>query len=152
MTIFFITTLTNAQTVNKYNGHVIIMPDEIKWSDGPLSLPAGAKMIKMEGDPKDSGLFTIRLKLPAGYKIMPHWHTATEHVTVINGSFYMGAGEKLDENNAMKIPTGGFVMMLTGTRHFGFTKSGCIIQINGIGPWKVNYVNADDDPRNTKKN
>ena len=67
--------------------HIMITPADYIWIDGPASLPKGAQMMKIEGDPKDSGLFTIRLKLPAGYRIMPHSHTAAEHVTVIDGTF-----------------------------------------------------------------
>ena len=89
----------------------------------------------------------MRIKLPANYMIMPHWHPADEHVTVIEGSFYMGVGEKFDENAATKIPEGGFAVMITGTRHYAFSKKGCIIQLHGMEPWAINYVNAADDPK-----
>src|SRR5688572_26592641 len=77
--------------------HVMMTPTDLKWGDGPPSLPKGAKMAVIEGDPKvANALFTIRLKLPANYKVMPHTHPADEHVTVISGTFMMGMGEKFD--------------------------------------------------------
>ena len=81
---------------------------------------------------------------------MPHRHTADEHITVIEGSFYMGIGEKFDEQTMMQIPTGGFAVMIKGTAHYGFAKQACIIQVHGTGPWMVMYVNPDDDPRQKK--
>src|SRR5687768_728164 len=68
-------------------GHVMIAPGDLKWSDGPASLPAGAKIAILNGDPKKEGLFTMRLQFPPGFKIPPHTHPGAEHVTVISGSF-----------------------------------------------------------------
>ncbi len=148
--IFSMVSLVQAQMTHKPADHIMVMPKEIKWVDAPPSLPPGAKAAVIEGDPKAAGLFTMRIKLPANYMIMPHWHPADEHVTVIEGSFYMGVGEQFDENAATKIPKGGFAVMITGTRHYAFSKKGCIIQLHGMGPWGINYVNAADDPRNKK--
>lgn len=127
--------------------HLMVVPSDLMWKDGPSSLPKGAKSAMIEGDPSKSGPFTLRLKLPAKYKVPPHWHPAIEHVTVISGSFYMGLGEKFEESKAKKLPTGGFAVMAIGTRHFAFTKEESIIQLHGIGPWGINYVNPEDDPR-----
>jgi len=124
------------------------MPGDIKWLDAPPSLPPGAKTAIIEGDPKVAGLFTMRIKMPANYMIMPHWHPADEHVTVLEGSIYMGLGEKFDQKTAKEIPTGGFGMMNSGTRHYAFTKKESIIQLHGMGPWGITYVNPADDPRN----
>ena len=148
--VFTAVTQIQAQMTHIPAGHIMIMPGDLKWVDGPSSLPPGAKSAVIEGDPKAAGLFTMRIKLPANYMIMPHSHPADEHVTVIKGSFYMGIGEKFDENAAKKIPTGGFAVMNTGTRHYAFTKKECIIQLHGMGPWGIIYVNPADDPRNKK--
>ena len=127
--------------------HVMVVPADLTWKDGPASLPKGAKSAVIEGDPSKDGPFTLRLKLPANYKIPPHWHPAIEHVTVISGSFYMGLGEMSDESKATKLPAGGFAVMAIGTRHFAFTKEESIVQLHGVGPWAINYVNPKDDPR-----
>lgn len=148
--IFSVVTQVQAQMPNMPADHIMVMPDSIKWIDAPPSLPPGAKVAVLEGDPKAPGLFTMRLKLPANYMIMPHSHPADEHITVIEGFFYMGVGEKFDEKAANEIPTGGFVVMITGTRHYAFTKKACIIQLHGMGPWGITYLNPADDPRNKK--
>lgn len=148
--IFSVVTRVQAQIMPMPGDHIMVMPNDIKWVDAPPALPPGAQVAVIEGDPKVAGLFTMRIKLPANYKIMPHSHPANEHITVIEGSFYMGLGEKFDEKAAKQIPAGGFAMMNTGTRHYAFTEMESIIQLHGMGPWDIIYVNAADDPRNKK--
>jgi hypothetical protein len=127
--------------------HIIHLPTDLTWVDGPVSLPKGAKIAMLEGDMK-SGPFTVRAKIPANYKIPPHFHPGVEHVTVISGSCYMGIGDVFDESKATKLVVGGFAAMEVGTHHFFFTKEGCEIQLHGIGPWGITYLNPADDPRN----
>jgi hypothetical protein len=127
--------------------HIMLVPADLIWTNGPASLPKGTKSAAVEGDPTKAGPFTMRLKLPANYKVPPHWHPGVEHVTVLSGSFYMGRGEVFDESKARKLPVGGFAVMAIGTRHFAFTKEEATIQLHGIGPWGITYVNPADDPR-----
>ena len=82
------------------------MPETLKWVDPPV-LP-GAKLAVLQGDPSKEGLFVYRLKMPAAYKIPPHVHKASENVTVLTGSFFIGIGEKFDAK-AGELPVGGFV-------------------------------------------
>ena len=131
--------------------HVRFMPGDLKWSDGPASLPAGAKIAILNGDPKKAGLFTMRLEFPAGFKIPPHTHPAAEHVTVISGTFNMGHGAKFDEAAAHEMPAGSFSLMPAGMQHFAWTKTGCVVQVHAMGPFEINYVNPADDPRQAKK-
>jgi quercetin dioxygenase-like cupin family protein len=128
--------------------HVMMTPEQVQWKDGPASLPAGAKMAVLQGDPAKPGLFTMRLQMPAGYKIPAHWHPANEHVTVLSGTFSMGMGDRLDTAAAMTHGAGSFILMPTGVRHFAWSKDGATIQLHGQGPWGINYVNPADDPRN----
>ena len=127
--------------------HVMMTDADLIWTDGPKSLPPGAKMAVLEGDPAKEGLFTLRFKLPANYKVPAHWHPADEHVTVLAGSFSMGMGEKFDEKALKELPLAGFAVMPTGVRHFAMSKNGATIQLHGMGPWGINYVNPADDPR-----
>jgi len=127
--------------------HVMVTPASLTWTDGPPSLPAGSKVAVMAGDPTKAGLFAMRLKLPADYRIPPHWHPLDEHVTVISGTFNMGLGDKFDASKANALPAGSFWVMPAKTSHFGFTKGETVIQLNVMGPWAVTYVNAADDPR-----
>jgi quercetin dioxygenase-like cupin family protein len=127
--------------------HVMFTSSDLKWVDGPPSLPPGAKAAGMEGNPKEPGLFTMRLKFPANYKVSPHTHPADEHITVISGTFYMGMGDKLDEAATMELPTGSFVVMSAKQSHFAMTKGETVVQLHGMGPWGITYVNPADDPR-----
>jgi quercetin dioxygenase-like cupin family protein len=130
--------------------HAIYRPSEIKWQDGPPSLPPGAKLAVLEGDPAKEGPFTMRIKVPDGYKIMPHVHPATEHVTVLSGSLNFGMGEKFDQSATKEMSTGAFGYWPAGMTHFVWIKGETILQVHGVGPWGIKYVNPVDDPRNAK--
>ena len=123
---------------------------KIQWKDGPASLPAGARFAVLEGDPTKEGFFTMRLWLPDGFKVQPHWHPKVEHVTVISGTFNIGMGEKFDQATTREMPAGTFGFWPAEMRHFAWTKGETIIQLHGIGPWMITYVNASDDPRTIK--
>ena len=127
--------------------HLMVMPADLKWVDVP-SLPPGAKIAVIEGPMNEALPFTVRLKLPADYKVPAHWHPAIEHVTVISGTFNMGTGDKLDQSKTMPLSAGSVAIMQPKTNHFAWTKEETIIQAHGVGPWAVNYVNPADDPRN----
>ena len=127
--------------------HVIVSPEDIKWSDGPAVLPAGAKAALLDGDPKKEGVFILRLKLPAGYRIPPHWHPVQERVTIISGKLLVGLGEKFDEGATRALPPGGYYSFPPKTAHFAKAAEETVMQINTAGPWSLNYVDPADDPR-----
>ena len=124
---------------------------EIKWVDGPPSLPKGALVALLEGDPTKEGPFVIRVKLPDGYRVPPHTHPKTERLTVISGTFYIGMGDKFDEKAGRTMPAGTFGRWAAGMQHFAWAKGETVIQLHGTGPWSISYVNPADDPRNQKK-
>ena len=126
--------------------NVIVAPDELEWTDVP-SLPPGAKLAVIEGPMDEAVPFIARVKLPASYKIPAHWHPAIEHVTVMSGAFDMGLGDKLDTSKTQSLAAGSVAIMQPRTNHFAWTKSETIIQVHGVGPWAINYVNPADDPR-----
>lgn len=131
------------------NQHIMLTPDEFKWGKGPNALPSGIEMVVLEGDPTKEGPFTFRVKAPANYKIPAHWHPAIEHVTVLKGTIYMGEGDKLDESKGKKLKEGSFVAIPKESHHFAWTgDEEAIIQLHGIGPWGITYINPNDDPRN----
>jgi quercetin dioxygenase-like cupin family protein len=131
--------------------HVIVTPDKIKWGPAPRALPSGAQLAVLSGDPRKAGAYTMRVKLPDGYKVPPHWHPVDENVTVIKGTFNVGRGEKFDADATKKLPAGSYVHMPKTMRHFAWAKGETIIQVHGIGPFEINYVNAEDDPRKKKE-
>ena len=128
----------------------IYHPDKLQWVDGPPSLPPGAKMVVLEGDPAKEGLFTMRVRLPDGYAIAPHTHPAVEHVTVISGTMNIGMGEKFDQSSTQPMVAGTFGWWHAGMKHFAWFKGETVIQVHGIGPWKIEYLNPADDPRKQK--
>ena len=126
--------------------HMMATPDELKWADVP-SVPTGAKVAVIEGPLNEAGPITFRLKFPADYKLPAHWHPGIEHVTVISGTFHMGAGDKLDASKSKPLSAGSVAIMQPRTNHFAWTKDETIVQVHGVGPWAINYVNPTDDPR-----
>lgn len=133
------------------DSHVMKSPQEMEWKDGPETLPAGAQISVVAGNPKEKGPFTMRLRFPPKYQIPAHWHSRDENITVIEGVLNMGMGNKLEESAGHMIPTDGFAMMPKKTRHFAFTKEqGAIVQIHGMGPFDITYVDPKDDPRKKK--
>jgi quercetin dioxygenase-like cupin family protein len=126
---------------------VMLRPDELKWMDGPPSLPPGAKMVLIEGVLNNPTPFTFRLKLPANYKLPLHTHHAIEHVTVLSGTLNFSAGEKTDPANARAFPAGSILIMPAGTPMFGWAEGETILQVHGVGPWGISYINPEEDPR-----
>jgi quercetin dioxygenase-like cupin family protein len=126
-------------------------PTTIEWKAGPPSLPAGAKMAVLEGDPSKEGPFVMRLQAPDGYHIPPHTHPKTERVTVISGTMFLAMDENLERSAAKTLPAGTYGFWPAGMKHTAWFDGGTVIQIHGIGPWHINYVNPADDPRNAKK-
>jgi quercetin dioxygenase-like cupin family protein len=123
----------------------------IEWKAGPAAIPPGAKMTVLEGDPTKEGPFVVRFQFPDGYHIPPHTHPKTERVTVISGILYLATGETLDRNSAKKLPAGSFGYWPAGMKHTAWSEGETVIQLHGIGPWQINYVNPADDPRNANK-
>jgi hypothetical protein len=143
-----------AQTVMGRAGqaHTMIKPNEIKWAPAPPSLPAGAQAAILDGDPSKAGRpFTLRLKMPDGYKIPPHWHPTDENVTTLEGVFMMGVGAKFDRAAAREMPVGAYAKMPEGLRHYASAKGETIIQVHGVGPFEITYVAPADDPRKQAK-
>jgi hypothetical protein len=128
-------------------GHVMVTPVQVKWADGPPFLKKGAKFTVLSGDPGAAGPFTIRLRIPAGYRIAPHWHPTDENVTVISGTFSLGMGEKFDAASMKTLPAGGYAVLPAEMRHYAMSKGGATVQVHGTGPFAITYVNATDDPR-----
>jgi len=131
--------------------HVLLTPGDFKWGPSPPALPAGAQMALLDGDPGKAGsAYTLRVKIPDGYKIPPHWHPRDETITVIEGTFAMGLGDKFDEAAGHELVAGSYARMPKGVRHFAWAKGESIIQVQGTGPFEITYVNPADDPRRTK--
>jgi mannose-6-phosphate isomerase-like protein (cupin superfamily) len=122
-------------------------PDQLKWGPAPPFLPAGAQLAVLEGDPmSSSGDFTIRLKMPDGYKVAPHTHPNRENVTVLSGTLKVGMGDKFDDSKMMSFGAGSFAYLDPSMHHYAAASGETVIQIHGMSPVKFNYMNPADDP------
>jgi hypothetical protein len=122
-------------------------PDQVKWGPAPPFLPAGAQLAVLEGDPMAaSGDYTIRLKMPAGYKVAPHTHPYRENVTVISGTLKVGMGDQFDASKMMSFGVGSFAYLDPNVHHYAMASGDTVIQIHGTSPAKFNYINPADDP------
>lgn len=128
------------------DGHLLLVPDELQWSDVG-SMPPGAKIAVVEGDLSESAPFTFRLKLPADFQLDPHIHPAYERVTVLSGTLHFAHGDEFDREQTTTLPTGGVAIMAPGEPMYGYTEEETVIQLHGEGPWGIEYLNPEDDPR-----
>ena len=129
----------------------IFTPDTIAWGPPPPFLAPGAQFAVLEGDPTaKTGDYTIRLKLPDGYRIAPHWHPLRENVTVIAGTFKVGMGDAFEENKMAAFPAGSFAYLDPQMHHYAMASGQVIVQVHGKSPVQFNYINSQDDPGKNK--
>jgi quercetin dioxygenase-like cupin family protein len=126
---------------------LIYTPEEIAWQPGPASLAPGSEFAVLEGNPGEPGFFNLRLKLPDGFHIAPHWHPNVERVTVISGTFRIGHGEEADPASTQALGPGSYFSFPPEHPHYAYAEGETVIQLTSIGPWVINYVNPEDDPR-----
>jgi quercetin dioxygenase-like cupin family protein len=126
--------------------HVMMAPASLKWTDPPPGLPPGSKIAVISGDPSKAAPFVIRAQVPAGYRVLPHWHPGDENLTILSGTVALGMGETWDDATLQSLSAGGFAAMPAGMRHFFMARTAATFQVHGMGPFAVNYVNPSDDP------
>jgi len=126
--------------------HVMVKGATLQWGEAPPSLPSGAQAAVLSGDPGKPGLFVIRLKGPAGYRVPRHWHPTDEHVTVIEGDVVLAMDQGAQAHSDTFAP-GDYVLLPAQMQHEASTKGGMVVQIQAMGPFEVNYVDPKDDPR-----
>ena len=124
---------------------IVINANEIKWSDAPPDLPRGARITVLFGDPSKKGPFSVRFKLPNGYKIPGHWHTQDEHLTVLSGLFVLHMGDNLDAP-AHELQAGAYHFLPGKMHHAAETKGETILQLHGTGPFDIHYLDPADNP------
>jgi quercetin dioxygenase-like cupin family protein len=130
-------------------GH-LTMPDQVTWGEAPPALPRGAQAALLYGDPgAKSGAFTVRLKMPDGYKVMPHTHPTAEYVTVLSGALRVGMSRDWQDASMKELSAGGFAHMPAQTAHYVQAHGETVIQVNGQAPFMITYINPADDPRGT---
>ena len=128
-------------------GFVRLLPDQIPWVSN-RSIPPGGQSVVVYGDPRKSGPYITRVRLPADYKIPPHSHPEERVYTVISGEFYIGFGDKFDPTRLRAFPAGSVFVVPANASHFHWMRSGeAVVQISGVGPSGIEYIDHADDPR-----
>lgn len=126
--------------------HVMMAPAALKWGPAPPSLPPGAEVAVIAGDPSQAQPYVIRARVPAGWRVAPHWHPTAENLTVLSGTVALGMGEQFDERAMTDLGAGGFFIVPGEMRHYFVSRTASTFQVHGMGPFAVNYVNPADDP------
>ncbi len=134
----------------KMPAHAVFTPADIQWVDGPANMPPGAKVALLEGNPAKPGYFAMRVRVPDGYRLMPHWHPNVERFTVISGTFHMGLGDTFSETGTHAMTAGSYGTVQAKVRHFGWAEGETEWQVTTLGPLKRFYVNPADDPSKKK--
>jgi hypothetical protein len=123
-------------------------PDKVKW----VQFAPGVEYGPMYGNCDKAGAPCVfQLRFAAGAKFPPHWHPVDENVSVLSGTFMAGMGDTYDESKMATLPAGSYVFMPRRMHHFAGTKEGAQVQVHGVGPFKINYVNPADDPSKAAK-
>ncbi|MFZ1008517.1 MAG: cupin domain-containing protein [Candidatus Sulfotelmatobacter sp.] len=145
--VVFVLALTVAFVAHPAYAQNAFTPDQVKFGPVPPFLPAGAQLAVLEGNPMAaSGDFTIRLKMPDGYKVAPHTHPNRENVTVLSGTLKVGMGDQFDASKMMSFGAGSFAYLDPTMHHYAAASGETVIQIHGQSPVKFNYINPADDP------
>ncbi len=126
--------------------HVMVPPSAVKWGPAPPSLPPGAEIAVIAGDPSQPQPYVIRARVPAGWRVPPHWHPTAENLTVLSGTVALGMGEQFNDGAMMDLGPGGFFVVPGEMRHYFLARTAATFQVHGMGPFAVNYVNPADDP------
>jgi hypothetical protein len=127
--------------------HVIVTPDQLVWKP----LMPGSEVAVVSGDPdKKGGVYVLRIRTKGELKVPPHWHVTEEHITVLEGSFWMAHGEQFDATKLKELKAGAHSIMPAEFRHFGLHGAGNVIEVFGEAPFDVNFVNPEDDPNRAK--
>src|SRR5690242_12273085 len=141
---------TISATPGTHENHAFT-PATIPWGPAPGFLAPGAQLAVVEGNPAGStGNYTVRLKMPNGYRIEPHWHPLRENVTVISGTFKVGMGDTFNKDKMATLPAGSFAFLDPDMHHYAMASGEVVVQIHGMSPVQFNYVNSQDDPSKKK--
>jgi quercetin dioxygenase-like cupin family protein len=132
-----------AQALQAPAHHTVVTPEAVQWK----SLRPGAEIAVVSGDPnKEGSPFVLRLRYRGKARIPPHWHPTDEHLTILSGTFKLGMGKSGDEGVTTALGAGAYAFVSAKMPHYAWADGGTVIQVHGIGPFVINYVNPADDP------
>jgi quercetin dioxygenase-like cupin family protein len=119
----------------------------LDWGPGPPSLPKGAKLAVISGNPNQPGPFVIQLRFPPGYVVPPHSHPTDEYVTVVDGVVSLGMGSVARGGGLKVLGKGKSIVAPANMAHYASTTQGATLLIRANGPFQVTYVDPRHDPR-----
>ncbi|MFA5900976.1 MAG: cupin domain-containing protein [Hyphomicrobium sp.] len=131
------------------DGHPLqeIQSKDLTYRDDP-AFAKGGQTVVLVGDPKKPGLFILRLKMDPHFVVLPHTHPVFETVTVLKGTMGSGMGEKTDLTKGKLLGPGSVLALPAGHPHYVWAgDEEVILQVVANGPFDINYINPDDDPR-----
>lgn len=136
------------QTPQASGHHTVVAADAIQWKP----LRPGAEIGVVSGDPdKEGSPFVLRLRYHGKSRIPPHWHPNDEHITVLSGTFRIGMGTSGDEHATTALAAGAYAFVAAKMAHYAWADADTTVQVHGIGPFAINYVNPADDPKRSGK-
>jgi quercetin dioxygenase-like cupin family protein len=120
-------------------------PAPLRWGPVP-GVPKGMEGAGVYGDPSTRDLYALRIRMPDGYYMPPHLQPETEILTVIHGTLIVGLGEGFDRERAEVLRAGSVSILPARKPHYFRTAGETIVQVEGIGPLDIEYVNPADAP------
>ena len=117
-----------------------LAPQDIRWFT-PAYYTDGRQRAHLRGDSSKGGDWIDRVRIPGGSRVLAHTHPGDEIVTVIEGTWYLGLGERFDETKLKAYPAGSFILIPAGVPHFLAAREGpVIVQVSGRGTFRTTYV------------
>lgn len=116
-------------------GFLRVPAGSIAWADGTPPFPPTVKVAVLEGDPRASGLFTLRVKFPAGTVLPLHSHPVDERSTVLSGTAYVGTSPTPDKAAGTRLEAGSFYFNPKDAPHWFLAETEVVLQLTTTGPW-----------------
>ena len=119
---------------------IAITANQVKWITPPY-YKDGRQRAKIYGDSGQDGLWVDRVYIPGGIRVLAHTHPHDELVTVVEGTWYLGEGQRFDSTKLKNYPAGSFIVIPAGVPHFVAAKDGAVtIQVTGTSKFETDYL------------
>lgn len=129
------------QSTDAMGGMSAVSANSITFAD--IAVPGfdpGMKIAVIDGNPDETGLYTLRLAFPTGYRFPPHFHPMAENLTVLSGTLLLAMGERVEDASLKAYGVGDYLHLPATKPHFGGARGATVIQLHGQGPFKINLV------------
>lgn len=108
-----------------------VSASDLNWGDVPER--AGVKLAAVQGDPS-KGASHFFVKLPAGYSVPLHHHSADHYVTVVAGTAVFNV-----DGQEHTLPAGSYFAFTGKKKHTTHCNDGadCVLFVDTRGKWDV---------------